>query len=122
MQRIFIIILAFVLVTGCEKNKKVDYSEYSFTSGSWTRDTEFDTETIHFSAEGEFGYSCACGNPVNDADLCETYTYNHETKEIKLECSETTKETITTIKVLDINEDKLKLDFAGDIRIFNKAK
>lgn len=122
MKRIFIIlILVFVFITGCKKNEKVDYSEYLFTSGNWTRDTEYDIETIRFSADGEFSYSCACGNPVNDADLCETYTYNDKTKEIKLECIETTEETITTIKVVEATEDELKLDFDGDIRIFKKA-
>ena len=59
---------------------------------SWTRDAENDIETIRFGADGDFTYYCSCGNPVNDSDLCESYTYNDETKEIKFECFETTEE------------------------------
>ena len=66
--------LVFGLCAGCVGKK--DYSEYSFVNVQWTRSTEFDTEYIRFSEDGEFSYYCACGNPVNDSDLCEGYTYD----------------------------------------------
>ena len=119
---IIILLLAGLLLTGCEENKEKDYSEYIFTDVTWTRDSGHDIETIIFHADGSFVYYCACGNPVNDSDLCESYTYNDETKEIKFNCFETTEEMITSIKIVEMSEDVLKLDFDGEIRKFEKEK
>ncbi len=64
--------------------------------------------------------ACACGNPVNDSDLCEGYTYDEKTKTITLDCIEITDEMVTKIKVVKCDENSLELDFDGDIRIFEK--
>ena len=40
-----------------EKQEK-DYSKYSFTDVSWTRDAENDIETIVFKSNGRFVYYC----------------------------------------------------------------
>ncbi len=80
------VLLFGVLFTGCGKN----YSEYPFTEVSWTREAEQDIETIRFGADGSFSYSCSCGNPVNDSDLYEGYSYDDTTKMITLDCYETT--------------------------------
>lgn len=119
---IVILTLGVLLLTGCEENKKIEtnYSEYSFTGVNWVRHGENDIETIKFKTDGSFIYYCSCGNPVNDSDLCETYTYNENTKEIKLDCFEKTEDTITTIKVVSLTETTLKLDFNGELRIFEK--
>ena len=125
-KTIIILMLVVGLLVGCgtekEKTKEKDYSEYAFTDVNWVRDSGHDIETISFKADGSFSYTCACGNPVNDADLCETYTYNDETKEIKLDCFETTEETVTNIKIVEVSEDNLELDFDGEIRKFEKEK
>ena len=119
---IFVCIIVFV---GCAKNEKtdnssVDYSKYSFVNSSWTRDAEHDIETIYFGEDGRFSYYCACGNPVNDSDLCEGYTYDDATKTITLDCIEITEEMVTTIKIVKCDENNLHLDFDGEIRIFTK--
>ncbi len=121
----YISLLAMVLVcallfVGCSNNKEVDYSEYSFVNTSWTRDAENDAETIRFGADGSFTYSCACGDPVNDSDLCEGYTYDDTTKTITLDCLENTDEMITEIKIVKCEENELHLDFDGDVRVFTK--
>ena len=125
MKKIIILVLAALLLTGCdstrEEKQEKDYSKYSFTDVSWTRDAENDIETIVFKSNGRFVYYCSCGNPVNDSDLCENYTYNDKTKEITLDCFEETEETITKIKVLKSTETTLELDFNGEIRKFEKA-
>ena len=105
-----------------EKMQEKDYSKYLFTDVAWTRDGGNDIETIRFNSNGSFSYYCSCGNPVNDSDLCESYTYNDETKEIKFDCFETTEETITNIKIIEMSEDILELDFNGEIRKFEKEK
>lgn len=124
MKKIIILVLAALLLTGCdstrEEKQEKDYSKYSFTDVSWTRDAENDIETIVFKSNGRFVYYCSCGNPVNDSDLCENYTYNDKTKEITLDCFEETEETVTKIKVVKSTETTLELDFDGEIRIFRK--
>ena len=123
---IIILILVGLFLTGCndkkEKTQVKDYSEYLFTDVSWTRDGGNDIETIVFKSDGRFSYYCSCGNPVNDSDLCESYIYNDKNKEIKLDCFETTEETITNIKILEMTEEVLELDFNGEIRRFEKEK
>ena len=124
-RNIIVLILIGLFLSGCEgilEKKERDYSEYLFSDVRWIRDAESDSESIRFSSDGSFSYSCGCGNPVNDSDLCESYKYNDKTKEIPLECSEETEETITKIKIISSTETTLELDFNGDIRKFEKDK
>ena len=130
MKNKIICLIALLLITtmlfaGCSDNKKpenqnVDYSQYSFVNTSWTRDAEHDIETLRFGADGKFTYYCACGNPVNDSDLCEGYTYDDATKIITLNCIETTDEMVKLIKIVKCDENSLQLDFDGEIRVFTK--
>ena len=124
MKKIIIVFLIMFLMTGCsnKNTNKVNYSQYAFTDVVWERAAENDLETIIFESNGSFTYYCACGNPVNDSDLCESYTYNDDAKEITLDCFEETEETITTIKVVNSTETTLELDFNGEIRKFEKEK
>lgn len=120
-----LILVSVMMFVGCGKaekkeDEKTDYSKYSFTDGSWTRDAENDIETIRFGADGSFTYYCSCGNPVNDSDLCDGYTYDDASKTITLDCFETTDEMVTVIKVVKCDEKELHLDFDGEIRVFTK--
>ena len=90
----------------------------SFEDVAWTRESESCTETIRFGSDGSFSYSCACGDPVNDADLCEGYRYDQESHTVSLEFEETTEETVTQITVQSCDGKTLVLDFAGDVRTF----
>ena len=123
-RSIIVLLLVTLFLTGCDnekdKTQEKDYSNYSFTNVSWTRNAENDVETIIFKSNGRFVYYCSCGNPVNDSDLCETYTYDEETKEITLDCFEETEETVTNIKIVNSTETTLELDFNGEIRKFEK--
>ena len=113
--------LLAVMLVGCTKGDKAsDYSEYPFTDAYWTRDADYDIETIFFGADGRFSYFCGCGSPVNDSDLCEGYVYDDEEKTVTLECIETTEEMVTVIKIVKCTDSELHLDFDGDIRIFEK--
>ena len=127
MKKIIIILmLVWLFLTGCgdkkEEQKQKDYSKFTFSDVSWTRDAGNDIETIRFSSDGKFTYYCSCGNPVNDSDLCESYTYNEDTEEITLDCLEETQEAVTKIKVVNSTEANLELDFNGEIRKFEKEK
>ena len=126
-RNIFIIAVLAVccLLLGCsdtDKEKKVDYSQYSFTDTSWTRHAAHDVETIRFGSDGSFVYYCSCGNPVNDSDLNEGYTYDDQTKTVTISYIETTDETVSEIKIEMCDEENLKLSFDGEIRSFVKEK
>ena len=111
------------LLPGCvsdSRAKTVDYSQYSFTDTLWTRTAEHDTESIRFSSDGAYTYWCACGNPVNDSDLSEGYTYDDATKTINIKYAETTKETISEIIIEECDGKSIKLNFDGEIRKFVK--
>ena len=125
MGLLSVVLACVILFAGCsgKKNKEnasVDYSEYPFVNISWERDGEHDTETIRFGEDGSFAYYCGCGNPVNDSDLCEGYTYDDAAKTITLNCIEITDDMITTIKIVKCDENSLHLDFNGETRIFEK--
>lgn len=111
---LFLLMACLCFLTGCGKE------EAGFMDISWTRDTEADTETIFFGSDGSFRYFCGCGNPVNDADLCEGYTYDEKSGSITLECIEMTEEMVTEIEVVSCDGDTLELDFDGEIRRFEK--
>ena len=113
-----LMIVAVMLVFSACRKKTVDYSQYSFTDISWTRKAEHDIETIRFSSDGSFAYWCACGNSVNDSDLNEGYTYNDKTKTITVSYIETTEETVSKIIIEACDDEKLKLNFDGEIREF----
>ena len=126
-QNILLVSMAVLIfcLCGCTKNnagKPVDYSEYSFTDTSWTRDAEHDIETIRFGSDGSFVYYCACGNPVNDSDLNDGYTYDNETGTITVKYFETTEETVSEIKIEAYDEGYIKLNFNGEIREFVKKQ
>lgn len=123
-KTIIILLLGILFLTGCEdkKEEKIDYSEYAFSDVTWTRDAGNDIETLRLKSDGSFAYYCSCGNPVNDSDMCESYTYDDKTKEIKFDCFETTDEMVATVKVVKVTEDTLELDFDGEIRTFEKEE
>lgn len=112
------LILLMILVTGMAICGCTGGDNGDFADIQWTRETEADTEYISFSSDGGFSYYCACGNPVNDSDLCDGYTYDEETKTIKLEASEKTDSMVTEIKIINCDEDSIELDFGGDVRSF----
>lgn len=108
--------ISLLFLTACTK-VTVSY-DYEFVNITWTRDGEDDTEYIRFSEDGSFSYYCACGNPVNDSDLCEGYTYDEDTDTITLKYLERTEETISKIRLVECTDDSLTLDFNGELRTF----
>jgi hypothetical protein len=119
---LFVLTVALLfLLLGCSKNnidEKTTYPVYPFMDTTWTRKAEHDIETIRFSSDGSFVYYCACGNPVNDSDLNEGYTYDDKTKTITVKYIETTEETVSTIKIEACDGERIRLNFDGEIREF----
>ena len=109
-------------ITLQENKSDATIAKADFMDIRWTRSADGDTENIFFSSDGSFSYSCACGNPVNDSDLCEGYAYDEEKKEITLRCFEKTEDMVTTIIVKKCDKDSIELDFDGEIRKFTKSQ
>lgn len=133
MKKVLVILIMLACVVGAvfinldynksndtDKEKEMKSDKLEFVGIGWTRSGESDTEFLGFDEDGTYYYYCACGNPVNDSDLCETYTYDSEQKIISLNCMDKSYETVTNIKVVSYEEDKLVLDFDGDIREFER--
>lgn len=96
----------------------IGIDEEDFVGIRWTRDEGSDIEFIIFSEDGSYIYYCSCGNPVDDSDLYDTFTYNRFSGKIILYSDYTSSD---TIKVLYADGEKLELEFdEGDIRVFEK--
>ena len=123
MKRFLIILISLLLFAcsfcACSNNKQYDFP---FVDIRWTRDGDSDTEYLRFYSNGEFSYYCGCGNPVNDSDLCDGYTFDPKTNVITLKYTFPSRDAVTKIKVIKCSEDELVLDFDGDIRTFYVEK
>lgn len=105
-----IIMIVAILFGGCSSGDK--YPEF-LTKHSWMH-FAICNETISFGEDGQFAYYCACGEPVDDSDLYEKYTYNEDTSTIQLK----PKENNSIIKVLRYEKSRLLLDFTGTVKEF----
>ena len=117
---ILTIILVLVLITCIVIASLANTGKTSippFANQSWIR-YDSDTEHLSFGRDGEFSYWCSCGNPVDNADMCETYTYNAESKTITLNCYGPNEK----IKVIKYTDKQLVLKFGSETRTFTNAK
>ena len=113
-----------IALFGCAKNNEKidrDYSEYNFTGVKWVRDTDVCQENLRLGENGDFSYYCSCGNPVNDADLIEGYSYNDDTKAITFDTLDDTGDMVMSVTVVYCDGRKLVLDFNGEEREFVSA-
>lgn len=126
---VFLLILSLfcAALAGCRSSQPTQTAPSApaisdFMDIPWTRSTCDCTETLCFRRNGDCSYTCACGNPVNDDDLCEGYRYDPETQTIYLHFSETTAQTVSEIAVKSCDGKTLTLDFNGEQRTFHRAE
>lgn len=100
-----------------ENNKYNDKLSKLITETSWVRDGGGDTEHIVFNKNGHYAYYCSCGSPVGNSDMYDKYVYDKETNTIKVYASYDKKE-YDLIKIKEVDELKLVLDFDGYETIF----
>lgn len=112
---IITLIVGVALVLGLSliiENKKYnDKLDELITENHWTRNGGGDTETIYFNKNGDFGYYCACGNPVDDSDAYSKYIYDKESNTIRIKGDHPF--TIEDIKIIEVTEYKLTLNIKG---------
>lgn len=110
MKRIFIIIMIGILLVGCAKTDFLiehDWVHYDTTC----------IETIYFGKDGHFAYYSDEGNPVNDSDLYDQYSYDSKSKKIHLNPTGD-----MSIQVLRYKKSRLLLNIDGDIKEFFDSK
>ena len=98
------ICILLLLLCSCSKNT-------SFIGKHYIRYTDYGIENICFLENGQFSYYDDAGEPVDDSDLINSYTYDSDTQCITLSDN-------TVIKVIKSNRNELILDFNGEKRIF----
>ena len=120
MAGVLCLIIAMSLV-GCGNKEKSSDNTYDaeFIGVQWTRKVDEDVEFLSFMPDGTFSYYCSCGNPVNDSDLIESYSYDKKNQTITFNAIETTDSMVTKIKILEFDNEHLELDFDGDVREFS---
>lgn len=110
-----LITICTMLFSGCSTQKE-NYPEFLIEK-SWKYEDMICTQSMRFSEDGEFIYSEACGNPVGDSEVYDSYSYNEETGVITLHGCETgipNKE----MQVLRYDERSLMLKMEDGIREF----
>lgn len=121
LQKIILIITAVFILTACNNQKEIINEEnrndkLPIAGMGWSRE-DGDTEILVFSEDGHFTYHCSCGNPVDNADICDTYTYNKKTKTITLKCDGIEDE---KIKLVSYDDKKLVLEFDNGTKEFDR--
>lgn len=106
---VFFAVLLAAVLSGCAKTP-----EY-LTSNDWIFCTDCN-ETIHFGSGGEFSYYCACGSPVGDSDLYDSYSFDENTGEVRL------KPEGESFTVLRHDENRLLIDFGDRVKEFYNAE
>ena len=124
MKKIVAVIglLSFLLLIGCEAETENAMSEKTNTEKNYPEClTKHDwihyancEETISFGEDGSYCYYCACGNPVGNSDLFDSYQYDEDSEEITLYPEEEGNK----IKVLRYEKSRLLLGFDDGIKEF----
>lgn len=123
-KRIMAVVLCLILamsLVGCGNKEKSGENTYDaeFMGVQWIRKVGKDVEYLRFMTDGTFSYYCACGNPVKDSDLIESYCYDKKHQTITFNAIKTTDSMVTKIKILEFDNEHLELDFDGDVREFS---
>lgn len=119
VNRQFMVIAIIFLVTGlllagCGRS---DERPEFLTAHEWVHYGSASNETISFGEDGHFAFYGDEGNPVGNSDLYDQYSYDSESKAIKLEPEGDMK-----IKVLRHEKSRLLLDIDGDVKEFFDGK
>lgn len=92
MKRIIILILVLafsILLCGCSDIPKGDPCDFLIYA-DWEGTDEQCTNSITFGEDMFFSNSCACGSPVGDGDITETFRYIEKDQSLLLyDCDET---------------------------------
>ena len=115
LRLIYAVICSILVLFLAACSSAEEHPEF-LTEHEWTHFTYCD-ETISFGDDGSYAYYCACGSPVGDSDLYETYKYDPDTSDITL----SPKGSDSSIKVLRYEKSRLLLKFSDGVKEFYDA-
>lgn len=90
------------------------------TDAEWVGQDENCENHISFKKDGKFGNNCACGEPIGNADIIETYIYNGSDKTIDLYDGDSQK--TETAKILFLDKSYLVLNVWGGVYTYANKK
>lgn len=129
MKKRLVIIICCILLCGCQNTtkqqtdkKEENFSEYDLlVKGYWSHYDPIigEMENMTLTKKGEFIYCCSCGEPINDSDLYDTYSYEEPGK-ITLRSSDD--QYSEEIDILSIDDMMLLIKMEDDIIEFYNQK
>ena len=132
MKKRLVIIICCILLCGCQNTtkqqtdkKEENFSEYDLlVKGYWSHYDPIigEMENMTLTKKGEFIYCCSCGEPVENSDLYDVYSYE-ENEKIKLKVSYDEHIDEVDIDIIYINENVLLIQMKDDrIEFYNSYK
>ena len=123
MKKIFLISLITILLTSmaaCQNTNDEPVDDYApFAEAEWEfyNEKTGEEDIIYFEEDGSFSYHCACGEPIGDSDVYDSYRYDEEQLLITLynDYDDSEKE----IRLIFYNAIHLLLEIDGVIRDFS---
>lgn len=115
----YLIFAAVFFLQGCASSpSSITDEKFQTAQGKvWIRHEEEWDEILLLDDDGTFYYYYPdAGNAVDDYDLCDTYEFSESDESLHLHCNGAG--SIDIVRVKELNEKELKLDFNGEIRTF----
>ena len=125
MKKTFILLFMIAIpisFSACKGSSTADGNKKILTESDWEyyNASIGEGEGITFNKEGEYFYSCSCGEPVGDSDLYDIYSYDGKnTITLKASYDDSIEDMI--LKILYMDDMTLLLDMGDDIVEFYNA-
>lgn len=124
IKNLILFVLALTLTfsfSACGSDSKETENNSFLTEGNWKcyDDDLGEDISIYFNENGEYFYSCACGEPVGNSDCYDKYEYDSTHKTIKLTGPDDEK---MGIGVVYYDEYYLVLKFDDGVKVFKNQK
>ena len=114
MKKVTILIMVLFLLSGCKSKNDIKINTNTNIFGTWIN--KFETEKIYFGEDFHFSYYGNEGNPIDDYDLCESYSIDNNI--IILNCDNS--KINDTFIINNIKDDFLILEINKECIIFNR--
>lgn len=119
MKRVLILFIISLGLTGCRQKEGIkDALPKELMNREWFfyDETIGEHEIMRFKEDGSYSYHCACGEPIGDSDLYESYRYDSDEGIIELLTAKG--RCVSKLELIRYNERHMLLDVDGEIKDF----
>ncbi|MBR5473307.1 MAG: hypothetical protein IKU82_04900 [Clostridia bacterium] len=122
MKKVIAIFMVLVMLFVCGCSAKVPKGDKStlLINARWQGHDGACENKIIFGADNYFSNSCICGEPVGDADVVETYSYNKEKQTLSLYDDKA--KVIESGRVMFLDQCYLVVDLWDDVYVYENQK